>query len=1625
MNYKDKLLKIKINDRNENDFKNYLIMFFNNWFVKLNKIDLKILYNLTFFLIFRIKSLFNINNNDLLFQFSKNNNQDIKAITFLFLPFLYDEETNIYNKLQNLSEIVCSKIFTKDFLEIEKNKAMKEHFKYSTIAIGLIQKDNTLENDLIYRIIYNKFQSLLNTLTIINGKLYVNWINISPLTLDNYKSSYIYNETITSLEDTIYEYFDGTNSLYYNGLYIGEFYNVYRNILFENIKKIKWIIFPYSINGHKQYLLQYLNDILNLDLLLENYIFDELTFQQQEEFISNVRNNKITSNNNLIWKNFILFMVNNYTHKLILFENNSELQKIKNIFVLKDNDNEDIDNDYSYSSLEKIRTIQDYHIDIFLKNIDPKYVWDYISESLIQLKNTIFYDYLIKNNKISKIFFEFGDCNLKNLYNIAKSLSHSFTSTIKKHRWEILAEKYDALSDDEKQKFWDKFFIINNNWLNIKKNLEREFNNELTDFEYENMRHRILESWNRIKYDIVWEYLVKNGLLSEFNVFKNVNLKDKFSEHPEWKDAYYFINNQKFSELQNINNMDYFTYLCSKFKWYGFYAMDWISQINFFNHYINHRVLFVTGATGQGKSTQVPKLFLYSVKMLDYKLNGKIVCTVPRINITIGNSERISLEMGVPIKIENKKYGKLKTDNYHLQYKYSKDNHIKINCPHPTLKLSTDGSLFQELIKNGLLKEQLFNKKKKDDEFIYTYKNLYDVIIIDESHEHNVYMDLLTTIIRNSIYYNNDVRFVIMSATLDEDEPIYRTYFKYINDNLIYPITKPILDPFNKNNKILIDRIYLDRRFHISPPGKTTQYKITEHYLDYKIINDNQSDSLNSDLTLKKSYEIIQNICNETQKGDILLFANGMKDILNSVEYLNKILPEGVITLPYFSQLNNKYIDIILNIDKTIGTIQTKRFNVHKLWSTNYIEEKIPDKTYKRAVIIATNVAEASLTLPSLRYVVETGYTKTNIYDFVLDNYNFNIEKISEASRKQRKGRVGRDAEGTVYYVYEKSSREDIKPKFKISQMNFEDNFMQLLKKDQENNNILVPKFIDPNNIDDYISSYNELKIQNNLTPNAILKLTVNKFETITEESEVFKRNILFIILKQYNIKNINYKDYWNNLYYDNIDINFERFATGFSINNLVDLDGKFYLIHPYESLTKRNILNNIIEFNNKKTDKIDETIFSEMLSRLNYKNILISLNKQSYFTSEKIFNFDELFVCEIYNFILEITQNTEFIETTKEGLVVLASIGFDCLYEVVGILTMLKIINNSMKNLLIKIESTYNQQDSEIEYIYQIINNLKTKFYNFNLFKINSLDYLKKKYHSSFIKLVNLFIKNYKINKEKIPDELNLEVWSLFINCYNNNTIYEDSCFETLLNIKSILTDEIFNDYKLYTNEIKTWCLQKNLKSEIILVFLDKYTKNIFDILTLQKNKNRNYSEPSIIDIMKSFSSSFIKTLKTNNINEKIIKSFLFGFTLQVSFKIFEGKYHTTINKIPTLNLDTKTNLEPYIFYFNYSKSNDFNIKKRKIINDALEIKITNKINIDWLTSILPIYYNYQNYKDKVVKSKNEYIFQKSLGYLNDNIIHKISNNQPKNFLFDNVNKLDYPILYNFISFMKKAINN
>ena len=70
-------------------------------------------------------------------------------------------------------------------------------------------------------------------------------------------------------------------------------------------------------------------------------------------------------------------------------------------------------------------------------------------------------------------------------------------------------------------------------------------------------------------------------------------------------------------------------------------------------------------------------------------------------------------------------------------------------------------------------------------------------------------------------------------------------------------------------------------------------------------------------------------------------------------------------------------------------------------------------------------------------------------------------------------------------------------------------------------------------------------------------------------------------------------------------------------------------------------------------------------------------------------------------------------------------------------------------------------------------------------------------------------------------------------------------------------------------------------------MVRLILFEKNIFDVLTMKRNSDSKYTEPNIIDIMKKFQPNFIKTLESELLYEKVIKSFMFGYPYQFGFKM------------------------------------------------------------------------------------------------------------------------------------------
>ena len=165
--------------------------------------------------------------------------------------------------------------------------------------------------------------------------------------------------------------------------------------------------------------------------------------------------------------------------------------------------------------------------------------------------------------------------------------------------------------------------------------------------------------------------------------------------------------------------------------------------------------------------------------------------------------------------------------------------------------------------------------------------------MVDEAHEHNKNMDLILTLMKYSLFYNNDIKLSIISATMEADEPIFRKFYRYIDDNLMYPI-----NTYNLNYGV--DRNLIDRRYHISPPGMTTQHTVTEFYENGNLVD-------TYEVNEKLAIERVRNIFSTTTYGEILLFSVTVSKISELVEKLNSKIPTNCIAIPYHGKMSEKY----------------------------------------------------------------------------------------------------------------------------------------------------------------------------------------------------------------------------------------------------------------------------------------------------------------------------------------------------------------------------------------------------------------------------------------------------------------------------------------------------------------------------------------------------------------------------------------------------------------------------------------------------------------------------------------------------------------------------------------------
>ncbi|MDB1145000.1 MAG: ATP-dependent RNA helicase HrpA, partial [Alcaligenaceae bacterium] len=242
------------------------------------------------------------------------------------------------------------------------------------------------------------------------------------------------------------------------------------------------------------------------------------------------------------------------------------------------------------------------------------------------------------------------------------------------------------------------------------------------------------------------------------------------------------------------------------------------------------------------------------------------------------------------------------------------------------------------------------------------YLNAYDCIIIDEAHERSLNIDFLMGFLKKLCQKRRDLKLMITSATIDAKR--FSEFFS------IRGKSAPVVEVSGRTYPVQIDYMPVcDPEFDERDEQRTGKT--------------DQSDLLS---TLVEAVHR----CVQEGRGDILVFLPGEREIREAMDALEKESMPHVQLLPLFSRLSHAAQQAIF-APKGVGI----------------------------RVILSTNVAETSLTVPGIRYVIDTGLARVKRYSIKNKVEQLLIEPISQASANQRAGRCGRLGPGRCIRLYD------------------------------------------------------------------------------------------------------------------------------------------------------------------------------------------------------------------------------------------------------------------------------------------------------------------------------------------------------------------------------------------------------------------------------------------------------------------------------------------------------------------------------------------------------------------------------------------------------------------------------
>jgi ATP-dependent helicase HrpA len=327
-----------------------------------------------------------------------------------------------------------------------------------------------------------------------------------------------------------------------------------------------------------------------------------------------------------------------------------------------------------------------------------------------------------------------------------------------------------------------------------------------------------------------------------------------------------------------------------------------------------NQLIVVCGATGSGKTTQLPKICIAAGR----GAFGLIGHTQPRRIAARALANRLAQELGTNVG------GAV---GYQVRFNDR-------TGPDTRVKLMTDGILLRELEHDRLLRR-------------------YDTLILDEAHERSLNIDFLLGVLKRILPQRPDLRVIITSATIDPQR--FADFYG----------GAPIIEVSGRS------------------------YPVEVRYRP--LLGDEAED----ELTLAEGVVAALRELDHEDRGDVLVFLPGEKHIRDVDQALSKAKLHHTEVVPLYARLSTRE------------------------------QERVFEGHNARRVVLATNVAETSLTVPGIRHVIDSGLARISRYSVRGKVQRLPIEPIAQASADQRKGRCGRESPGICIRLFDATEFEN------------------------------------------------------------------------------------------------------------------------------------------------------------------------------------------------------------------------------------------------------------------------------------------------------------------------------------------------------------------------------------------------------------------------------------------------------------------------------------------------------------------------------------------------------------------------------------------------------------------------